>query len=112
MEGKLAIKMAGSQKTSGLALWSLILGIISVIVIFISPLALILSTVAIILGIISLVSIKKRGLKGKGMAIAGIILGVVSILIFAVINLFLSAAVGNQLAESEGALDRAAQKLE
>ena len=60
----------------GLAIASLVLGIIS----FIPLIGLLLGLLAIIFGIISLVQIKKRKLSGKGLAITGIVLGVLGML--------------------------------
>lgn len=58
-----------SAKTNGLAIASLILGIVGV------------SIVAIILGHISLSQINKTGEQGRGMALAGTILGYVGLAI-------------------------------
>jgi hypothetical protein len=58
-----------SAKTNGLAIASLILGIVGI------------SIVAIILGHISLSQIKKTGEQGRGMALAGTILGYVGFVI-------------------------------
>ena len=65
--------MTGAQKNSGLAVASLVLGIL-----FCVPFA---SIVAIILGAVALSQISKAPdqLKGRGMAIAGICLGGVSV---------------------------------
>jgi len=52
-----------SQKTNGLAIASLILGIVGV------------SILAIILGHVGLNQIKRNGEQGRGMALAGVILG-------------------------------------
>jgi hypothetical protein len=66
------------KTTSGLAIASLILGIIS----FIPLLGVLPALVAIILGTIGLVKIKNNhNLQGKGMAIAGIVLGSLGILL-------------------------------
>jgi peptidoglycan biosynthesis protein MviN/MurJ (putative lipid II flippase) len=61
-----------SAKTNGLAIASLVLGIVGV------------SIVAIILGHISLNQIKNTGEQGRGMALAGTILGYVG-LVFTII---------------------------
>lgn len=64
------------QPNSGLAIASLILGIVS----FIPLVGVMLGIIAIVLGVIALVQIKKGILKGKGLAITGIILGIAGIL--------------------------------
>ncbi len=61
---------------SGVAIASLILGIIS----FIPAVGILLGIIAIILGIIALSQIRKREFSGKGLAITGIILGVLGII--------------------------------
>jgi hypothetical protein len=61
-----------SAKTNGLAIASLVLGIVGI------------SIVAIILGHISLGQINKTGEQGRGMALAGTILGYVG-LVFTII---------------------------
>jgi len=62
--------------TSGLAIWSFVLGILSI---FVFPIGLL----AIILGIVSIVMIKNSGgkLNGKGFAISGIIVSTLSLLV-------------------------------
>ena len=57
--------VAGAVTTSGFAIASLVLGILGI------------SLLSIIFGFIALSQIKKRGQKGRGMAIAGIVLGFV-----------------------------------
>jgi hypothetical protein len=65
-----------SKQTSGLAIASMVLGIISLI-----PLAgVLLGILSIIFGIVSLGSIKKQQIRGRGFAITGIILGILGIL--------------------------------
>ncbi len=61
---------------SGLAIASLVLGIIS----FFPLIGILLGIVATVLGIVALGQIKDKGLEGKKMAIAGIILGVLGVL--------------------------------
>ena len=72
--------MEQQPQKSGLAIASLVLGLVS----FIPLIGVPLGILAIILGIIGLNKIKKMGLGGKKMAIAGIILGILGI-IFTVI---------------------------
>ena len=57
--------VAGTAATSGFAVASLVLGILGGAIL------------AIVFGFIALNQIKKRGLRGRGMAIAGVILGFV-----------------------------------
>lgn len=68
--------MEEKVKKSGLAIASLVLGLLSII-----PGFGFLGFIAIILGIVSIVKIKKNGLRGKNMAISGIILGVSGIIL-------------------------------
>jgi len=65
-----------ANKTSGLAIASLILGILS----FFPGLGILIGIIAVILGIVALINVKKEKLKGRGMAIAGIILGILGVL--------------------------------
>jgi prepilin-type processing-associated H-X9-DG protein len=66
-----------NAKTSGLAITSLVLGILSIFTLFLTVLP------AIILGIISIFKIEKSAgqLKGKGLAIAGIVVSGVSLIL-------------------------------
>lgn len=56
-----------SQKTNGMAIAAMVLGIVGV------------SIVAIILGHVSLSQIKRTGEQGRGMALAGVILGYIGL---------------------------------
>lgn len=68
--------------TSGLAIASLVLGILSLFLWFIPFIGQILPIAAIVFGAVGLHKIKlDNTLTGKGMAIAGIIIGVVSLII-------------------------------
>ena len=60
---------------SGVAIASLILGIIS----FVPLIGVLLGIIAIILGAIALVQVKKQNLGGKGLAKGGIVLGILGI---------------------------------
>lgn len=73
-------------KTNGLAVASLILGIIGLCVIICAP-------IALILGIIARGQIKRSGGSGSGMALAGIILGIVAIVLY-IIGMVLNFALG------------------
>ena len=69
---------------SGLAIAAMVIGIIAAVLSplpIINNLAFIIAAVALVLGIIAFVGIRKKGLGGKGMAIAGIVLGVVSLVV-------------------------------
>jgi hypothetical protein len=61
--GSMSINSAPNQKTNGLAIAALVLGILGV------------SIIAIILGHVGLSQIKRTGEQGRGMALAGVILG-------------------------------------
>ena len=70
------------KKTSGFAITSLILGIISLFLGWIPLLGWIMIVLSILFGIIALFKISKNNtLQGKGLAIAGIILGAISLII-------------------------------
>lgn len=69
------------QRTSGLAITSMVLGIVSVIIAIIWFIALPIGITAIILGIIAL--LKHRS--GRGMSITGVVTGSVSLFVAAVI---------------------------
>lgn len=68
--------MGKEVKKSGLAIASLILGILS----FIPLVGVLLGIIAIILGIVGLIKVKKEKFGGKRMAIIGIILAILGIL--------------------------------
>jgi hypothetical protein len=74
------------QRTSGVAIASLILGVLGV-----CPLALIGGLIATLLGIIGIAVTGKPGVKGRGLAIAGLVLGILSLLGYAGIGSFLYA---------------------
>ena len=77
--------MEQKLQKSGVAITSLILGIIS----FIPLVGVLIGLLAIILGVISLKQIKKLGLGGKKMATFGIVLGILGILFTIAIYSFL-----------------------
>ncbi|MBI2632750.1 DUF4190 domain-containing protein [Candidatus Pacearchaeota archaeon] len=64
------------QHTAGLAITSLVLGLVA----FIPLVGVLLGVLAIIFGILALRQIKKEKLGGRGLSIAGIVLGVAGIL--------------------------------
>ncbi len=74
------------EETSGFAIASLILGIVSIIIGWIPVVGWILSLAGLIIGIIAIGSInKKRNLEGKGFAIAGTTLSSVALIIWILI---------------------------
>ena len=84
------------KKSSGLAVASLVLGIVALVFCFISFISIPSAIVALVLGIISIVT--KKG--GKGMAITGVILsaiGLVVAIIIVVIAAAALAAIGTEL---------------
>jgi len=69
------------SKTSGLAITSLVLGILAFILIWIPVVGQILAILALVFGIMVLIKIKKDPtIEGKGMAIVGIVLGGIALL--------------------------------
>ena len=83
------------KKTSGLAIASLVLGILSILLGWIPFFGWIFIILTLVFSIIALtVSTKNNQMKGRGMAIAGLVLGIVSLLIaLMVIILIIWAAV-------------------
>ena len=76
--------MAEQVRTPGLAIASLVLGIIAVFIGWIPFIGWLIGLLAIIFGFIALSTIKKEGCKGKRMAIAGIIMGFVPFILMIV----------------------------
>ena len=70
--------------TSGFAIASLVLGIVSLII---NPLCLL----AIPFGIVGIVNTGKPGTKGRGMAIAGLVIGAVALVLWVAALIFLSS---------------------
>ena len=71
-----------AEKILGLAIASLVLGIVGLLISWIPLVGWICPILAIIFGFVSLNKIKKNTeLKGKGMALAGIIIGFVGLLV-------------------------------
>lgn len=81
--------MQDERKYSGLAITSLVLGILSFIIGFLPIFGWIIIVLAIVFGFISLSKIKKNNLKGKGLAITGIIFGFVALLLLIIVWAFL-----------------------
>lgn len=81
-------QMEEQAKGSGMAIASMVCGILSIVLCCIWYLSVVLAIVAIVLGIIS--NVKKMG--GKGMAIAGIVTGAIGI-VFS-IGLIILVAIG------------------
>ena len=79
------------EKTSGFAVASLVLGIVSV---FFNAFWMIPSVLAIIFGIIGYLQSKKPGYKGGGMAIAGLVLGIIFLAIYVLLICLVFSAVG------------------
>jgi hypothetical protein len=77
------VQAASAEKTSGMAITSLVLGIISLII---NP-VFILSILAIIFGIVGIGQINKSGgtIKGKGFAVAGIIIGGLAVILMIIV---------------------------
>ena len=89
-----------SDKTNGMAIASMVLGIVGIVLIpIIAPI------LAIIFGIVALNQISKEPQKGKGMAIAGLIMGGVGIVLFFVAIIFLATLIPFAMVGSMGALE-------
>lgn len=87
-----------SQGGSGLAIASMVLGILALICSCYWPASMILSIIGLILGIISI----KKGNSGKGMAIAGVVLSIVAIVLTILFVSFLSAFIAGLEAAMSG----------
>lgn len=95
------------QKTSGLAIASLVMGCL-----FLIPfIGILFSLLAIIFGIIALVTISnnKQAYKGNGLAITGLVLGVLGIIIIPIIALLAAIAIPNLLRARVNANEAQAQ---
>ena len=84
--GQVAVQMPGrassASSTSGLAVASLVFGILSVLTSFLLVgLGLINSILAVVFGATGIVSCKRHGKSGKGLAIAGLIMGAFGLII-------------------------------
>lgn len=81
----------GVMPMSGLAIGSMVVGIISLLSFFACPIGVMLGLPGVICGHMSLVQIRNSGnqIQGKGMAIAGLIMNYVAIAIGAAILLFI-----------------------
>ena len=84
--GQTAVQMPGratsASSTSGLAVASLVFGILSVLTSFLLVgLGLINSILAVVFGATGIVSCKRHGKSGKGLAIAGLIMGAFGLII-------------------------------
>jgi hypothetical protein len=81
--------------TSGLAIFALILGILSLLFFWVPILGGVGALVAIILGFVGRSSAKKRGVGGAGMALGGAITGIVALVLNILVTMFLFGALGN-----------------
>lgn len=82
----------------GLAVASLVLGILAAagcLIPIVNVVSIVLAIIAIALGVVALLQAKKPGRGGKGLAITGIILSVVAIIGAILVNLVFGAAVGS-----------------
>ncbi len=101
----------------GLAVASLVLGILAILgclIPILNVVSIILAIIAIVLGAVALVQAKKPGRGGKGLAIAGIILSVLAIIGAIVANVLLGAAVdsvSDSIEEDEAANAEAATQF-
>ena len=76
----------GKSASSGLAVASLVFGIVALLTSFIIVLGLINALLAVSFGIAGLVSCKKNQKSGKGLAIAGLIMGGIALIIAIVLT--------------------------
>ena len=73
------------EKTSGMAITALVLGIISI---FLNPLAIL----AIIFGAVGIAQTSRPEVKGRGMAVAGLVIGIVVAAVWIILIVLFSAA--------------------
>jgi hypothetical protein len=71
----------GSQRTDGVAIAALVVGILAILMSWIPVLGAIVGVTALVLGLVGRSRIKKSGAGGNGMAVTGIATGIVAILI-------------------------------
>jgi hypothetical protein len=101
----------GAAPKKGLALTSMILGIVAVVlclVPIINNLAFVIALVGLVVGIIALVQISKGKQQGKGMGIAGLVMAVVAIIGVILSQLFYASV----LDDVSDAIDDAQQQIE
>ena len=100
---------AAGGKTNGLAITSLVLGIVGLVLGWLlAPLFLITSIIGLVLGVISLKQIKQKSQNGKGLAIGGIVTSAIATfitLIFSIFVILALFAIGTAVDELDGDLD-------
>jgi hypothetical protein len=77
--------MPGAPLPKGMAIASLILGIVSLVICFIWYVSIPCGVVAIILGAISISKCNKGEAAGKGMATAGLVLGIIGVVLIGIL---------------------------
>jgi hypothetical protein len=82
----------GSQRTDGVAIAALVVGILAILMSWIPVLGAIVGVTALVLGLVGRSRINKSGAGGKGMAVTGIATGAVAIVINLAILAFLVVA--------------------
>lgn len=83
---------APPSKSNGLAITSLVLGIIALVTVWLPPLAIVLALVAVVLGFLAMRKVPEAG--GRGLALGGLITGGLALLA-SIILLVLTALVFN-----------------
>jgi len=78
---------AGTERTSGMAITALVMGLVGLILNFVSILAIIFGAIA--LGQLN----KDPSLKGKGMAVAGLVLGIVVFIVWIILIIWVGSAI-------------------
>ncbi|WGW11207.1 DUF4190 domain-containing protein [Saxibacter everestensis] len=99
-------------KTSAAAVFSLVCGLIALLIVLVvvpAPLALVLSIIGIILGIVGVKMSKRIGITGKGVAISGIVLSVIALLLSAAVIVGFTTFINNDQAVER--LEQQIQKL-
>ena len=80
------------QKTCGLAIASMVLGIIGLVTFCIWVITIPCSLLAVILGAVAMRKIKSHNLQGQGMAIAGLVCGIIAMVFWVMVVGFAAAA--------------------
>ena len=115
------VRDAAPAKTSAAATFALVFGLsalLSFLTLILAQLALVLSIIGIVLGVAGLKMTKRRGVTGKGLAIAGLVMSglvfLLSILGIIGVSTFLNddAAVERLQTQVQELVDRAPQQLE
>lgn len=100
---------APPSKSNGMAITSLVLGIVALVTVWLPPLAIVLALVAVVLGFLGMKKSAEVG--GRGLALGGLITGGLALLA-SIILLVLTALVFNAASDSVDDLDELDDELQ